>query len=113
MIDIDKQLDYFNWLNYEEKKSHLLEMLEKIKDKHEVFLNNYNTLKSTEDVSDLNLNNMYKLIFEVSNWLENNKKATEEELTNKMWSYIDKLREEERLIREKEHQEADQLLENI
>ena len=113
MIDVDKQLNYFNWLDYEEKKSHLLKMLEKIKDKHDVFLESYDTLNSAQNVEESNMVDMYKLIFDVSNWLENNKNAEKSVLQNEMWEHIRKLHDEEERIRAQENQEADQLLENI
>ena len=113
MIDVQKQMEYFTNLNYEEKKQHLLKMLDKIKGKHPVFQRSFDTLNTAHKVTESSMMSVYKLIFDVSNWLENNKKATEKELVQKMWSYIDRLREEERIIREREQQEVDQLLENI
>lgn len=113
MIDVDKQLDYFSWLDFEEKKSHLLKMLEKIKDKHDVFLESYNTLNSVQSVEESRMVDIYKLIFDVSNWLENNKNAKKNELQNEMWEHIRKLHEEEERIRAQENQEVDQLLNNI
>jgi hypothetical protein len=56
---------------------------------------------------------MYKLIFDVSNWLENNKNAEKSVLQNEMWEHIRKLHDEEERIRAQENLEADQLLENI
>lgn len=113
MIDINQQMDYFNKLNYEEKKQHLLKMLEKIKDKHEIFFKSYETISMATKVEEVDLISVYKLIFEVSNWLENNKKASDEQISNNIKIYIDKLREKERIIREKEQEEAEQLLESI
>jgi len=113
MIDVNKQLDYFNGLSYEEKKSHLLKMLEKIKDKHEIFSKSYATLSTASRVTESSMASVYKLIFDVSNWLENNQKATQAELQDKMWDYIKRLREEEERIRARESEEVDKLLENI
>ena len=59
-------------------------MLEKIKDKHDVFLESYDTLNSAQNVEESNMVDMYKLIFDVSNWLENNKNAKKSVLQNEM-----------------------------
>jgi hypothetical protein len=59
-------------------------MLEKIKDKHDVFLESYDTLNSAQNVEESNMVDMYKLIFDVSNWLENNKNAEKSVLQNEM-----------------------------
>lgn len=113
MIDVQKQMEYFTNLNYEEKKQHLLKMLDKIKEKHPVFQRSFDTLNTAHKVTESSMMSVYKLIFDVSNWLENNKKATQKELQDKMWEHIRKLREEEESIRARESEEADKLLENI
>lgn len=100
----------FHKLNHEDKKQKIINIMEYIKDKVDFAWGMKDFILSSPDISDAFLNNMYQLIMKTA--VETAQQVNDQQAQN-MLDNIQKMILEHQQIDEKEHQEADCLLNQI
>lgn len=111
-MDIQKQVEYFKGLPYQTKKEKVLDILNQLKNTHEMFAMFYTTISQNETTPEQILVYIYQGIFEVAAELKAGKKVQAEAKIKKMEKILMMIRKKEEMERISEWN-PDDMLKNL
>lgn len=98
-MDIQKQLEHFAHMSYEDRRTKVLGMLNDLKDAHETFGLAYAQIHALDKVTDNTLLSLYQSILEIAQELRQGKKNRAQDGIKRMeqiWMMIKKQEEKEK-----------------
>lgn len=111
-MEVQKQVEIFNSLPYDTRKSKVTEMLNQLQSTHKTFAMFYKTISSLEKVSDNSLVYIYQSILEIAQDIKAWNNTSAQNRIQKFWEILADIKRQEDL--DKQHEwDPDDMLKNI